>query len=49
MISGMYLGELVRLVLVKLAEERLVLDGKLSERLKTKDAFYTKYLSEIER
>lgn len=47
--SGMYLGELVRLVLVKLTENGLIFGGKLPGILKKKDAFYTKYVSEIER
>lgn len=48
MISGMYMGELVRLVVVRLAEEKLLFNGKVSEKLNTKYHFYTKYVSEIE-
>ncbi|XP_055337617.1 hexokinase-2-like isoform X2 [Paramacrobiotus metropolitanus] len=48
MMSGMYLGELVRLVLVKLCENGALFGGKLPNILKKKDAFYTKYVSEIE-
>ncbi|OQV26213.1 putative hexokinase HKDC1 [Hypsibius exemplaris] len=48
MTSGMYLGELVRLVLLKLTEAGLLFGGKLPAVLKKKDVFYTKYLSEIE-
>lgn len=48
MISGMYMGELVRLVLVKLAEKGLLFKGFLSSKLKSRYQFYTKYVSEIE-
>ncbi|KAK7925014.1 hypothetical protein WMY93_007324 [Mugilogobius chulae] len=48
MISGMYLGEIVRLLLVRMTEDKLLFNGKASERLKTKDAFQTKFISEIE-
>ncbi|KAG7484729.1 hypothetical protein MATL_G00052910 [Megalops atlanticus] len=48
MISGMYLGEVVRLVLVKLAQEKLLFGGELSEDLLTQDKFKTKYISQIE-
>ncbi|XP_054902616.1 hexokinase-2-like [Poeciliopsis prolifica] len=48
MISGMYLGEIVRLVLVKLAENKLLFKGKVSEALCTRDTFETKFISEIE-
>lgn len=49
MISGMYMGEVARQVLVKLVEERLLFDGDGSEELYTRGNFYTKYISEIER
>lgn len=50
MISGMYMGEIVRLVLERLANEGLLFrsvdhDSALFER----GRFYTKYVSEIER
>lgn len=48
MVSGMYLGELVRLALVKLTETGYMFGGKLPPILKKKDAFYTKFVSEIE-
>jgi len=49
MISGMYMGEIVRLVLEKLTQEKLLFhsvdrDSALFER----GRFYTKYVSEIE-
>ncbi|XP_022245424.1 hexokinase-2-like [Limulus polyphemus] len=49
MISGMYMGELVRRVLVHLVEEGLLFGGKCSEKLKGPYAFKTKYVSMIER
>lgn len=48
MISGMYMGEIVRQVLVKLCAQGLVFGGKMSDQLETKGQFYTKYVSEIE-
>ena len=36
MISGMYMGELVRLILVKMAKEELLFRGKLSPELLAK-------------
>lgn len=44
----MYMGELVRLVIVKLANANLVFGGKISEKFKQRDTFFTKYISEIE-
>lgn len=48
MISGMYMGELVRLVVEKLTKEGLLLGGKGSDLLFSRGRFYTKYVSEIE-
>jgi len=48
MISGMYLGELVRVILVQLANSGVLFKGQLSETLKTQDAFLTKYISKID-
>ncbi|XP_064465659.1 hexokinase-2-like [Ornithodoros turicata] len=48
MISGMYMGELVRRVAVHLAQEGLLFHGKLSEKMRTMYAFKTKYISMIE-
>ncbi|XP_049820473.1 hexokinase type 2 isoform X3 [Aethina tumida] len=48
MISGMYMGELVRLVTVKLIKEGLMFGGKGSDLISKRDNFYTKYVSEIE-
>lgn len=48
MISGMYMGELVRLALERFTKEGLLFGGKGSELLFTRGRFYTKYVSEIE-
>ncbi|XP_030649136.1 hexokinase-2-like [Chanos chanos] len=48
MISGMYLGEIVRLVLIKLAQDKLLFGGETSEALLTPESFETRYISEIE-
>ncbi|XP_040908439.1 hexokinase-4-like [Toxotes jaculatrix] len=48
MISGMYLGEIVRLLLVRLTEERVLFNGQTSEALQTPGRFVTKFISEIE-
>lgn len=49
MISGMYLGEIVRNVLMDFTARGLLLRGKVSERLKTRGMFETKFLAQIER
>lgn len=48
MISGMYMGELVRLALVKFTKAGLLFGGAGSDLLYEKGNFYTKYVSEIE-
>nr|CCN27375.1 hexokinase [Crassostrea angulata] len=48
MISGMYMGEIVRLAPEKLRKHGLLFGGKGSEELSTRGRFYTKYVSEIE-
>lgn len=48
MISGMYMGELVRLALVKLTRMGLLFGGQGSDLLFQRGSFYTKYVSEIE-
>ncbi|XP_053180842.1 hexokinase-2 [Scomber japonicus] len=48
MISGMYLGEIVRNVLIDFTTKGLLFRGKLSDRLKTRGIFETKFLSQIE-
>lgn len=49
LISGMYLGEIVRHILAKLARERVIFNGFVPERLTVKEGFPTYYLSEVER
>ncbi|XP_063341435.1 hexokinase-2-like [Pelmatolapia mariae] len=48
MISGMYLGEIVRLVLVKMTKDKLLFKGQISAALGTPGQFETKFISEIE-
>uniref|UniRef100_A0A8C8A3X8 Hexokinase-2 n=1 Tax=Oryzias sinensis TaxID=183150 RepID=A0A8C8A3X8_9TELE len=48
MISGMYLGEIVRNVLLDYTQRGLLFRGKMSERLKTRGIFATKFLAQIE-
>ena len=48
MISGMYMGEVARQVLVDLVEENLIFVGKDTSLLMQHGRFYTKYVSEIE-
>lgn len=48
-IGGKYLGELVRLVLLKLVNENLLFSGEASEKLKTRGAFETRFISQMER
>ncbi|KAM9313107.1 hexokinase-3 [Gastrophryne carolinensis] len=48
MISGMYLGEIARIVLVELTRKGLLFNGDASQQLCTKDAFSTQSLSKIE-
>ncbi|XP_012220077.1 hexokinase type 2 isoform X5 [Linepithema humile] len=48
MISGMYMGELARLVLEKLVNAGLLFGGKYPTDLRKRGKFFTKYVSEIE-
>ncbi|NP_001096321.1 glucokinase [Xenopus tropicalis] len=48
MIGGKYMGELVRLVLIKMVNENLIFGGESSEKLKTRGAFDTQFVSQIE-
>ncbi|NWR82618.1 HXK3 protein, partial [Furnarius figulus] len=48
LISGMYLGEIVRHVLLALSDRELLFHGKPSPKLYCKDIFKTKFLSTIE-
>ncbi|NWR56729.1 HXK4 Glucokinase, partial [Bucorvus abyssinicus] len=47
-IGGKYMGEIVRLVLLKLVDENLLFNGEASEKLKTRGAFETRFVSQIE-
>ena len=49
MCSGMYLGEIVRNILIDLTRKGFLFRGQISETLKTRGIFETKYLSQIER
>lgn len=49
MISGMYLGEISRQAMVKLAEKNLLFEGAISAEMKTTWAFESKYLTDIEK
>lgn len=49
MVSGMYMGELVRLILVKMAKEGLLFEGRITPELLTKGKFETKHVSAIEK
>lgn len=49
MISGLYLGELTRLLLIDCIESGAMLNGIVSEALNQPDSFSTKNLSEIEK
>lgn len=44
----MYMGEIVRLILVKMAKEELLFGGKLSQELLATGRFETKDVSDIE-
>ncbi|XP_073832745.1 hexokinase A [Musca autumnalis] len=48
MISGMYMGELVRLAIVKMVNAGVLFKGQDSDVLMTRGQFFTKYVSEIE-
>ncbi|KAF5401166.1 Phosphotransferase [Paragonimus heterotremus] len=49
MVSGMYLGELVRQILIYLVEQKLLFRGEMPDKLRIKDSVLTKYLTEVER
>jgi len=50
MISGMYLGELARLIILQCFNAKLLFKGgTASKELETPGRFYTKYISEIEK
>lgn len=45
----MYMGELVRLILVKMAREGQLFEGRITPELLTKGKFETKHISAIEK
>ena len=45
----MYMGEIVRLMLVKFVRQKLLFNGVGSEKLFQKGSFLTKYVSDIEK
>ncbi|KAI3377821.1 hypothetical protein L3Q82_008960 [Scortum barcoo] len=49
MVSGMYMGELVRLILVKMAREGMLFEGRITPELLTKGKLETKHISAIEK
>ncbi|XP_056134691.1 hexokinase-1-like isoform X2 [Lampris incognitus] len=49
MVSGMYMGELVRLILVKMAKEGLLFEGRITPELLTKGKLETKHVSAMEK
>ncbi|NXD30637.1 HXK2 protein, partial [Spelaeornis formosus] len=48
LISGMYLGEIVRQILMTMTEKQLLFQGRPCPKLQTKNIFQTKFLSTIE-
>ena len=48
MISGMYMGELVRLILVKMAQEDMGFQGHITPDLVTNGQLQTSFVSAIE-
>ncbi|NXX37184.1 HXK2 protein, partial [Nicator chloris] len=49
LISGMYLGEIVRQILMVMTEKQLLFQGKITPKLQTRNIFQTKFLSTIEQ
>ena len=49
LISGMYMGEIARRVIVECVARGGLFGGKLSDELNTPHRFYTKYVSEVEK
>lgn len=45
----MYMGELVRLILVKMAREGMLFEGRITPELLTKGKIETKHISAIEK
>ena len=49
MVAGHYLGTLVRLILIKLAEGGVLFDGQVPTQLKQEGSLETTFLNEVER
>ncbi|VDD84178.1 unnamed protein product [Mesocestoides corti] len=49
MVSGMYLGEIVRVILLHLVKQQLLFRGEMPEPLATPGGFHTKLITETER
>lgn len=49
MVSGMYMGELVRLILLKMAKKGLLFGGFISDALRTKGKLQTEHICQIEQ
>lgn len=47
--SGRYLGELMRLVIEKLVQEKVLFGGQASELMSTQYEFKSEYITEIEQ
>ena len=47
MISGMYLGEVARQVLIDLIKEKVIFNGVITEQLQKPGSFETRFLSDI--
>jgi len=47
LISGNYLGEITRRIIVQCAKRDFLFSGQLSDELNTSNRFYTKYVIEI--
>ena len=48
MISGLYLGEVVRLILVRMTKEKLLFQGKTSAKLLKTGSFSTSFIYGID-
>lgn len=49
MISGMYLGELVRLVVLKMAKLGLLFDGNVSNSMRTKGSVTSDHVAQMQK
>ena len=49
MVSGLYMGELVRIILLKMTKKGLLFNGQVSDALRTKGKFQTKHVALIEK